>query len=101
MTMKIKTKTDLKKIPIGTKLRLVQNLLGPCDKDRVVLRVAKGVGGYVAFRAPEFGEDIESYLNLDSIKQVQSDENGFSIFVDGHKGLTLAAKYIFVEEKSS
>ena len=77
---------DLKRIPVGTKLRLVHCLMGPCDKPREVLKVQTNA---VVMLTPE---GKHSWLTLPKASDFRDDEDGFSILESGE----VAAQYKFV-----
>lgn len=79
---------DLKRLPVGTKLRLVHNLIGPCDKKRTV----KTVQGQSMCLLTEDGQ--ESWMRYPSAKDFIPQQNGFSILV----GDNIAAAYEFDNE---
>lgn len=71
---------SLKRIPVGTKLRLIQNGRGPCDLVRVV---AKVTSVHVAFSGPDIeaqaGPGALSYLDFPRASQIRSEPDGFAI----------------------
>lgn len=80
------TKAELKRrlVP-GTKLTLVNCLMGPCNKHRTVQQV----------RSSEFvmstPEGSDSYLPIGSDEYVEATENGFKIIIKGSG--RIAAEY--------
>jgi hypothetical protein len=61
---------DLKRIPVGTKLRLVHCLMGPCDKPREVLKVQTNA---VVMLTPE---GKHSWLTLPKASDFRDDWGG-------------------------
>jgi hypothetical protein len=72
---------SLKRIPVGTKLRLVQNGRGPCDLVRVVASVTSV---HVAFSGPDLeekgGKGALSYLDFPEASQIRVEPDGFAIY---------------------
>lgn len=85
------TIADLKRrLTPGTELRLVQSLMGPCDKKRVVHR---NKPSFVTFT----GEGVkESYLYWPKASQLRGFEGGFEIIEDGE----VAVRYLWVQHDS-
>jgi hypothetical protein len=96
---------DLKRIPIGTKLRLIRCLVGatPGNNLRVVEKVQSNG---VWFRRPEEPEKKElTWLDFPKASDFQADEDGFTVFAtnryEGSNPRTeraVAAQYKFVKE---
>jgi hypothetical protein len=90
----IDSKAALKRIPVGTKLRLVCCLMGPCDR----LRTVKAVRSNDLVMDTEKGD---SYLTLNKGDRCTPTEKGFRITnpeVKGNQGEPLiCAEYEFVE----
>lgn len=78
----------LKKIAVGTRLRLVNCLMGPCDKLRIVAKVNSNS---IQFTGDGIQEGRTSYLYFPKSSQFRADDNGFTIFEDNE----IAAQYIF------
>ncbi len=92
---------DLKRLPIGTKLRLVESLLGPCDKLRVLAMVR---ATQLVFTCPD-RDNRFSYLALPKAKNLEETPDGFAIYEDypaGHHNeeaaRVLCARYVWVKE---
>lgn len=81
---------DLKRIPIGTELKLVNCFMGKCDKKRIVAKVSSNA---VMFTGEGIAEGRVSYLYFPKASEFKSDEKGFTIFEGEH----LAAQYEFVK----
>jgi hypothetical protein len=81
-TRTIKTKADLKRLSVGTKLRLIHTLLGPTDKPREI------AGVYSRAIAMKIESGELSYLHLTG--QLEPTEQGFRMIEDGK----IAAEYI-------
>ncbi len=67
---------DLKRLPIGTKLRLVDCLTGPCNKPRVLAMVRATC---LVFTCPDRDGKF-SYLTLPSAKNFRETPDGFAIY---------------------
>ena len=96
--MNIRTLADLKRIPVGTRLRLVHSLLGPIDKARVVEKVQTNA---IAFRTED---NRVSWLHLPKAKNFEATTNGFRIWETweehGQERRQLGAEYIFEGEQT-
>ena len=86
MNMKITSIAELKRIPVGTRLRLVNSLIGPCDKPRTVKKVRSAD---IIMWTPE---GTDSYLTLKGVS-LSPTENGFRLFEKWDGGL--CAEYRF------
>lgn len=82
---------DLKKLAVGTKLRVVHNLLGPCDKARVVARVQSNA---VTFTGDGIKVGEVSWLYFPKARDFRDDGDGFTVLADG----VPAASYKFEKE---
>ena len=82
---------DLKRLPVGTELRLVQNVKGSCDKKRKVVKVHSDA-------IEVTGEDVPagktSWVDIPKAKQFRDDGDGFTILTTNGE---ILAKYKFVE----
>jgi hypothetical protein len=92
--MKIRTLAELKRIPVGTRLRLVRTLMGPTDKPRVVAKVQANA---IAFRTED---DRLSWLNLPKAKDFEPTEHGFRVWDTWDPGgpqerREIGAEYVF------
>lgn len=82
---------DLKRLPIGTRLIQVHNLMGPCHKGRTLKKVQSNA---LLFE-PDDKPGVLSYLHLPKASHFRSDENGFSVIeYNGEVG----ASYVFEKE---
>lgn len=70
------TKAELKRrlVP-GTKLTLVNCMMGPCNKHRTVVKV---MSTDVQMLTPE---GTHSYMTLNSYERVEATENGFKVIL--------------------
>jgi hypothetical protein len=81
------TVAELKRrLQVGTKLRLVHSLLGPCNKDRIV---AGQNTANVWFTGTGIKPNAASYLNWPKAKDLIETSTGFEILEDGK----VAARY--------
>lgn len=94
---------DLKRIPVGTKLRLVHCLLGPCDKQRTVSAVHSNA---IEFHGPDVkpradGQPGTSWLYFPKARDFKpvgdGTRPGFTIYESVNRDGTpeIAARYIF------
>jgi hypothetical protein len=82
----ISTIAALKRLPVGTRLRLVNCLMGPTNKPRVIKQVRSRD---ILMDTPE-GQ--VSYLTLGGVT-IEATENGFKLFEkEKHE---LCAEYVF------
>lgn len=79
---------DLKRLPVGMKLRIIHSLMGPCNKARVVARVQSNA---ILFTGDGVKDGDVSYLWFPKASKFRSDANGFTILEDGK----VAAQYVF------
>jgi len=84
--MNITSLAALKRIPVGTRLRLIDSLIGPCDKPRTVKQVRSAD---IIMLTPE---GTDSYLTLKGVR-LSPTENGFRLFEKWNGGL--CAEYRF------
>lgn len=82
----LKSKADIKRLPIGTKLRLVHCLIGPTDK----LRTIQQVRSNDILMLTEDGKT--SYLTLGG--EFKATEKGFQLWETTNRGKEIAAEYI-------
>jgi hypothetical protein len=86
---------DLKRLPAGTKLRLVHCLRGPVSK----LRIVVSANSYrVLFTGDGIAEGNTSYLLIPKASEFRSDPNGFSVLESD--GQEVGARYEFVSDDS-
>lgn len=69
---------DLKRLPVGTRLRNVESLLGPTPEDKQLRIVAKVQSNAIAFSRP--GETRLSWLHFPKASLFESEPNGFVIY---------------------
>lgn len=81
--MKIRTKAELKRLPIGQELILTYTLLGPCHKPR---KIKEQRSRDIVMQLPT-GE--LSFLTLRG--RFEATQNGFRFWEDG----TIACEYVF------
>ena len=79
---------DLKRIKVGTKLRLVHCLLGPCDWPREVTEV---LSTGIWMKRLDENPDSVSWLSYPKAKDFRDDGDGFSIM----EGDEVAVQYKF------
>jgi hypothetical protein len=82
---------DLKRIAIGTQLRLVHCLMGPIEADKQLRIVAKVQGNAIAFSVPHRNDRSMSWLYFPKASEFRDDTDGFSILKDTE----IAAQYKF------
>lgn len=98
---------DLKRIAIGTKLRVVHCLLGPVAEDKQLREVAKVQSNAIGFKRP--GKDELSWLWFPTADRFRDDGDGFTILDEDEswrpdseqhkpKPLVIGAQYKFVKE---
>ena len=87
--LKIDSKASLKRIPVGTKLALVNSLMGPCEPKP---RTVKTVRSNDLIMATEKGD---SYLGLSTGDKCVPTERGFRIC---NREGRICAEYIFLDE---
>jgi len=80
---------DLKRLPVGTRLTLVNCLMGPCNKPRTLKKITSNA---LLFE-PDDKPGTISWLYFGKAKDFRAEENGFSIIdIDGN----IAASYRFI-----
>lgn len=89
--MQVKTVADLKRLPIGTRLRLVHCLMGPCSKLRVLERV-NSVD--LMFSGDGIAAGAVSHLPIPKASQFKPTGTGFQVL----EGTEVAAEYVFEPE---
>lgn len=100
--MKLKTLADLKRIPIGTKLRIVRCLIGPVAPEKQARTVAKVQSNAIAFQRPDKAE--LSWLTFPKASEFEPTENGFRVLERDPEGkgetdrVVVAAEYVFGPE---
>jgi hypothetical protein len=100
--MRIKTLADLKRIPIGTRLRLVKSLMGPTSKLRIVAKVQSNS---IAFDGDDIKPGHHSWLNLPKAADFEPTSNGFRIYDTWDPGgpgerREIGAEYVFEEAQN-
>jgi hypothetical protein len=85
---------DLKRIKVGTKLRMLHSLMGPCDKARVVMAVTTV---NIQFTGDGIAEGKHSYLPFPKARDFRADADGFTIM----EGDVLCARYVYDHTKPS
>ncbi len=73
-------------LPEGRQLKLIQNMLGPCDKPRKVIRVKSNA------IIMENEEGLETYMFRDTSTKFEATNFGFKVTRKG----SLLAEYSFV-----
>jgi hypothetical protein len=85
---------DLKRIPVGTRLRVVRSLMGPCDKLRVVHAVKSNA---IQFTGDGIKPGEVSWLYFPKASEFRDDGDGFTVL----EGETVCAQYKFeITERS-
>ncbi len=88
----VNTKAAIKRLPIGTRLYLVNTLVGPTRRLQEVAKVQSNAVAFTVLDGPKAGK--LSWLYLDGEGQtVEATEKGFRVMEEGH----LAAEYEFPE----
>lgn len=85
--MKVKTVADLKRLPIGTKLRLIRHLLGTANASRTLARVNSV---YLMFKVD--GKNELSHLPIPRASHFFPTENGFCITEENGE---VGVEYVF------
>lgn len=88
----IKSVADVRRLPVGTRLRLVRSLLGPCRKLRTIVEVRSRD---VVMRVDDPADRNyggHSYLTFPKGTRVEPRIGGFAIIIDGE----IANEYYFV-----
>jgi hypothetical protein len=100
----MKTLADLKRLPPGTRVRLVNTLMGPVPADRQ-LRTVHKLNSVDMILIPDYDTTIRSHCQLPKAINFEATSNGFKIYVRGGWNAEniyddtirrLAAEYIFV-----
>jgi hypothetical protein len=89
---KVQSLADLKRLPIGTKLRLVHSLLGPVPEEwqgRRVSRIQSNALVVEITSGPKAG--VLSWLYFPKAKDLHETPNGFEVNEEGE----VAARYEF------
>ena len=79
---------DLKRLPVGTEMRLTFSLMGPCDKARKIAKVSTTA---IQFTGDGIPDGRTSYLSFPKAADFKPTETGFEIY----EGATLCARYLF------
>jgi hypothetical protein len=82
---------DLKRLPVGTEMRIVQNVRGSCDKKRKVVRVHSDA---MELSGDDVPADKTSWLDFPKARQFRDDGDGFTILTTNGEVL---ARYKFNE----
>jgi len=93
MSARVRTVADLKRLPVGTLLRLVHCLMGPVPEGRQGRRVARVKSNALVLEimdGPKAG--TESWLALPKAADLRETATGFEVLEDGE----VAASYEFV-----
>jgi len=91
--MRVNCLADLKRLPIGTKLRLVECLMGPVPEEKQGRILAKVQSNAVAFLTPKDNyQGHLSWLHLPPAKQFVATSDGFTVLEDTGE---VAARYVF------
>lgn len=89
----VNSKAALKRLPIGTRLRLVHSLIGPCNQGKEVFEVKSNCVIMRNTDGPKAGN--LSHLYLDGVSVVRATTKGFALWdIDGDREI-LAAEYEF------
>lgn len=96
--MIIDSKAAIKRIPVGTRLILINSLLGPCNLPRTVIATTSNA---LQLRQDDKGPEARvSWLYLDQPMQViptgENKDYGFRIITGGK----ICAEYVFRKEES-
>ncbi len=86
---------DVKRLPLGTQLRLVDCMLGPCDKLRT-LKIKQS--NAMAFEPAEKPGSL-SWLYFPKASNFQETADGFAFWEDDERNNTkiLGARYVWVK----
>ena len=96
MNPKIDTVAALKRLPIGTKLKIIRSLMGPNPPSgRIVSRVQSNALVLKVDDPASKNNGNESYLWLPSGTKVRPTEGGFQV-LEPEKG-EVGAEYVFAE----
>lgn len=99
MSFRVTKLADLKRIPVGARLRLVDSLMGPCSTDRVVVAVKASA---VVFTDPA-REGSRSHLHFPRASEFEVTADGFACYSqdeDPRTGVTsrvLSTRYVYVD----
>jgi hypothetical protein len=86
---------DLKRLPIGTELRLVKCLMGDVAEGYQGRRLARVQSNALAFAVEQRGYEGElSWLTFPRAKDFRETEDGFEVLEDGE----VAARYVWVRK---
>jgi len=90
---KVNRLADLKRLPIGTRLRVVESLLGPVEQGRQGRCLEKVKSNALGFSTERRGYDSWelSWLQLPKASDFEATEDGFIVREDG----AVAARYVF------
>jgi hypothetical protein len=100
----MKTLADLKRLPPGARVRLVNTLMGPVPADRQ-LRTVHKITSVDMILIPDYDTTIKSHCQLPKASNFEATNTGFKIYVSGGWNSDniyddnirrLAAEYIFV-----
>lgn len=91
---------DLKRLPVGTRVRLVRSLLGPQPEGKQLREVVEVKPTKIAFKRIDTMDDNPtwSWLEFPTAENFRADDNGFSILEDDHKRpgrKEVACQYVF------
>lgn len=82
--------SDLKKLPVGTKLRCVTNFQGPCDLPREIVKMQTN-GMHLRGPVSSGGEDITGWCEFPKADGFRDDGDGFTLT---KKGLEVSYKFV-------
>ena len=80
--MKINTLAELKRLEPGTKLRLINSLLGPVPLEKQLRHIHK-INSVDMITVPAHDPMVKSYSRLPNATEFEPTENGFKIYVIG------------------
>ena len=92
--MKVSSVADVRRIPVGTKLRVVRTLMGPCAPSGRIVKQARSRDVVLTIDDPGHkycGQD--SYLTFPAGTKVEPRDRGFAVIAGGE----VACEYEFVE----
>lgn len=87
---------DLKRLPVGTKLKLVRSLMGAVPPEKQDRIVDEHQSNGMWFKVPWKDEHARSWLPYPKAPQLVTNDDGFSIM----EGDEIAAQYQFVTTSS-
>lgn len=109
--MKVKTLADVKRLPIGTKLKVIRNLLGEVPEQKQAVRVITAQRSNHFVCSLSLGGDappVNSYSDFPKASEFEPTENGFRFYSLGATNpetgkwddtkRVIGVEYIFVEE---